>query len=258
MRLSVIIPAYNEARRLPPFLADLRRYCDGQFQSDYEVIVVDDGSTDGMHEVLEEWVGRWGQLSLIRHLENRGKGAAVRTGLGAAAGGLLLVADADGSAPIEEESKLRGAIRDGADVAVGSRLLKGDPAGARRGVVRAVTGLAFAWVVRRLFGLSVRDTQCGFKLFRRAVAHRVLPACLEIGYLIDVELLAWAHKLGYQVVEVPITWREVSGSKVRLVRDGVKMLRGLLRLRKTCSRRLETTGCPDRVIEVGAAKQLLS
>jgi hypothetical protein len=168
------------------------------------------------------------------------------------------VADADGSAPIEEESKLRAAIRDGADLAVGSRLLRGSRSRTPRGRLRAASGLAFSWVVRRLFGLTVRDTQCGFKMFRRMVVQRLLPACKETGYLIDVEFLAWAHRLGYQVAEVPITWGEVAGSKVRLVRDGVRMLRGLLRLRAACNRRLAPTDYPAGGVEMGATKQLFS
>jgi dolichyl-phosphate beta-glucosyltransferase len=232
LELSIVIPAYNESRRLPPFLADVRRYCDDLGIHHYEIIVVDDGSTDGMGATLEELTGQWRQLVVLRHRDNQGKGAAVRTGLRACRGELLLVADADGSTPIAEESKLRAAIGEGADVAIGSRLLQGSRSGVQRHWLRAVSGLAFAWVVRSLFGMPLRDTQCGFKMFRRDVAEHLLRHCQEAGYLIDVELLAWANRLGYQLVEAPVTWREVSGSKVRPLRDGLRMLHGLLRLRR--------------------------
>lgn len=230
--LSIVIPAYNESRRLPPFLADVRRYCDGLSALDYEIIIVDDGSTDGMDEVLEKLSNRWRRLEVIRHRNNQGKGAAIRTGLRASRGELVLVTDADGSTPIAEESKLRAAIEAGADIAIGSRLLLGDHACVQRHRLRAASGLAFAWLVRRVFGLPVRDTQCGFKMFRRELVEQLLGVCQETGYLIDVEFLAWAQRLGYQLVETPVTWREISGSKVRPVRDGLRMLQGLLRLRR--------------------------
>jgi dolichyl-phosphate beta-glucosyltransferase len=242
--LSIIIPAYNELQRLPPFLVDVRGYCDSVMSSGYEVIVVDDGSTDGMIEVLEALTGEWGQLSVIRHLDNRGKGAAVKTGLRAGRGDLLLMTDADGSTPISEEGKLRAAILGGADLAIGSRMIEGGRAGVQRRRLRAATGRAFAWLVRMLFGMAVRDTQCGFKMFRRDVAMHLLSVCEEAGYLLDVEVLAWAHRLGYQIAEVPVRWREVPGSKVRPVRDGLRMIDGLLRLRASCKRRMQATLAP--------------
>ena len=230
--LSIVIPAYNESRRLPPFLADVRRYCDGLGSLDYEIIIVDDGSTDGMREVLTGIARQWRRLGVIGHRDNQGKGAAIRSGLRASRGELVLVADADGSTPIEEEGKLRAALRAGADVAIGSRLLPGHRSCVQRYWLRAASGLAFAWLVRGLFGLPVRDTQCGFKMFRRDVVEHLLGVCQETGYLIDVELLAWAQRLGYQLVETAVTWREVPGSKVHPVRDGLRMLQGMLRLRR--------------------------
>ncbi len=229
-RLSIVIPAYNESRRLPPFLTEVRHYCDGLGAFDYEIIVVDDGSTDGMRDVLKGIANKWGRLCVIGHRVNQGKGAAIRAGLRASRGELILVADADGSTPIKEEGKLRAALRAGADVAIGSRLLPGHQSCVHRHWLRAVSGLIFAWLVRGLFGMPVRDTQCGFKMFRREVAERLLDVCQESGYLIDVELLAWARRLGYQLVEKPVTWREVVGSKVRPIRDGFRMVHGLLRL----------------------------
>ena len=235
--LSIIIPAYNEAHRLPPFLDSVRIYCDALSPSAYQVLVVDDGSTDDTPQVVEDRVAHWGQLSLVRHPHNQGKGAAVRTGLTAGAGDLLLVSDADGSFPIQEEAKLRSAIWGGADLAVGSRLLKGSRPCSPRHRLRAATTRLFACAARWAFGLSVRDTQCGFKMFRRCAALQLVGVCRERGYLIDVELLAWACRLGHQVAEVPVAWRDVPGSKVRPVRDGLRMLGGLVRLRRNWDRR---------------------
>jgi dolichyl-phosphate beta-glucosyltransferase len=122
---SLIIPAYNEAQRLPSHLSSVRSYLRAEFSDNYEVIVVDDGSADGTENVLREMAPNWQELVVLRHSENRGKGAAVRTGMLAARGGLLLFADADGAAPIQEERRLRAAIEAGADMAVGSRLVDG-------------------------------------------------------------------------------------------------------------------------------------
>ncbi len=240
--LSIIIPAYNESRRLPPFLDSVRAYCDALFPADYQIIVVDDGSTDDTPQVVEDLAARWEQLALVCHPHNQGKGAAVRTGLRAGAGDLLLVSDADGAFPIQEERKLRTAILGGADLAVGSRLLQGSRLCSPRHWLRAASTLVFACAARGAFGMSVRDTQCGFKMFRRSAAQQLLGACRESGYLIDVELLAWAYRLGHQVAEVPVTWRDVPGSRVRPVRDGLRMLGGLVRLRSNWDRRLGSNG----------------
>jgi dolichyl-phosphate beta-glucosyltransferase len=117
-------------------------------------------------------------------------------------------------------------------VAVGSRFLPEPAAAVRRFWHRHLSGRCFAGLVRWGFGLPLRDTQCGFKMFRREVVLRLLPLCRESGYLFDLEILAWAHRLGYRIAEVPVSWRDVPGSKVRLLRDGWAMLRGLVRLRR--------------------------
>ncbi len=234
--LSVILPAYNESSRLPPYLTAIRCCLDGTFPNAYEVIVVDDGSKDGLATRVDRIRADWPQLTLLRHERNRGKGAAVRTGMEVAQGDLLLFADADGATPIAEEARLRDAIRQGASVAVGSRLLRSKDKVVGRHLYRDVPGRIFACLAHTLFGLSVWDTQCGFKIFRREVLPSLLGLCCESGYLFDLEILAWAHRLGYRIAEVPVSWRDVPGSKVRLLRDGWSMLRGLLRLRRALGR----------------------
>lgn len=230
VELSVIIPAYNEAARLPAYLGAVRRHLAHTYGAGYEVIVVDDGSRDGLPRAAGAWAEGWPQFTLLRHGRNRGKGAAVRTGMLVARGRLLLFADADGATPIEEERELAGAIARGADVAVGSRLAGGP--GADRRWRRGLCGRLFAWAARAALGLPVRDTQCGFKLFRRRPGQRLFRLCREEGYLFDVEVLARAQQLGYRLAEVPVRWAEVAGSKVRLLRDGAGMLLGLGRVRR--------------------------
>lgn len=231
-RLSVVVPAYNESQRLPPYLDRIRSYLTNSYGGHYELIVVDDGSQDSTPHLMQELSQSWPQLKLVRHTRNRGKGAAVRTGMLAACGDMLLLADADGATPIDQEKKLRRALEAGADIAVGSRLVPGAEVERRRFFHRRWLGRTFALLARVLLHLQVCDTQCGFKMFRRNVAQHLFQLCREPGYLFDLEILVRAQELGYQLAELPVRWADIPGSKVRLVRDGWKMFRGLLKMRR--------------------------
>jgi dolichyl-phosphate beta-glucosyltransferase len=230
IELALIIPAYNEAARLPPYLATIRPYLEGRYAGQYEVVVVDDGSPRDLQAELGQCTADWGQVRWIRHSQNRGKGAAVRSGMLAARGKLLLFADADGATPIAEEARLAAAIQAGADLAIGSRLLPGAGAKRQRALLRGLAGASFAAVARWLLGLSVRDTQCGFKMFRGDVGRRLFSLGNESRYLFDLELLALARQLGYRTVEVPVNWREVPGGHMRLLGELPAALAGLWRL----------------------------
>jgi len=230
--LSVIIPAYNEARRLPPHLALLRQHLDNRYAGCYEVIVIDDGSRDGLAEVLDPLAADWSELVVMRHPTNRGKGAAVRTGILAAGGDRLLFADADGATPIDQEVKLSDAISSGAEVAVGSRLVDARGATRRRSWGRGLVGRLFAGFATWWLGISVRDTQCGFKMFRRDAGRRLFSLGRESGYLFDLELLVLAQRLGYRIVEVPVSWADVPGGHLSLARELGRTMIGLWRLRR--------------------------
>jgi len=231
LELSVVIPAYNEAERLPPYLASVREYLDARYPERYEVLVVDDGSGDGLAEILTAASAQWPRLRVLTHARNQGKGAAVRTGVLAAEGQRILFADADGATPIEEEKRLAEAIQGGADVAIGSRLVA---AGVERSRswARGLAGRMFAAVARRLLGLDVLDTQCGFKMFRAEPARRLFSAAREPRYLFDLEVLALAARHQYRVAEVPIRWREIPGGHLRLSREAPRALWDLWRLRR--------------------------
>lgn len=221
----------ERARRLPTYLHAIRGYFAEAGSTDYEIVVVDDGSRDGLGEVLVLLGDGWPQLRVVTHPRNLGKGAAIRNGMLAARGTMILFADADGATPIQEVTRLSAAIKGGADVAVGSRLLADPDVMRRRARGRALCGCLFAWLVRRMTGLSVSDAQCGFKLFQRDAGQRLVSLCRQPGFLLDIELLLWAQQLGYCVADLPITWFEVPGSRLCLFQDATAMIIGMLTIR---------------------------
>lgn len=236
MNLSLVIPAFNEAARLPRYLVSVRQYLVARYPESHETIVVDDGSSDDLEPILQRFAADWPQLRWIRHAQNQGKGAAVRTGVAASRGRLVLFADADGATPIDEEARLAAAIHAGADVAIGSRLAAASDARRSRTWLRGLAGRCFAALARQMLRLAIRDTQCGFKMFRGEAGRRLFAEVQEQGYLFDLELLALASRLGYQIAEVPVAWTEIPGSHLSLSRDFVRILVNLWRLRARLAR----------------------
>jgi len=235
-RWSVVIPAYNEAQRLPAYLREFVAYFDGRGEP-YEVIVVDDGSADETAARVLEARAIHPAVTLQGLAENRGKGFAVRAGMRAARGSVRLMADADGATPIAEVKRLETAIEAGADVAVGSRALP-DPSVRREVQIhRKVSGEIFNFFARRMGVGDVTDTQCGFKLFRGAVAETLFRELETEGFGFDVELLMLARRRGCRVVEVAINWADQPGSKVDVLRDGPRMLAQIIRARLRLARR---------------------
>lgn len=237
--LSVIIPAYNEAERIPPYLSEVSAYLRKRGQP-FEILVVDDGSTDQTVLVVERFSRTEPATRLIRLAQNRGKGCAVRTGIMQARGALMLVADADGAAPMRELERLENGLEHGADMAIGSRFLASRD---RQYRVRArwhrtVLGNLFNAVVQRLGIPGITDTQCGFKLFRAAAARDLFSVSRINGYGFDLEILFLAQRRGYRIAEVPINWSDQPGTKVRVLRDGFSMLRELLAVRRNFARGL--------------------
>ena len=220
---SVVIPAYNEAMRLPAYLKEVVAYFDGRDQS-YEVVVVDDGSRDATADCVRELARLHPSVRLHALPENRGKGCAVRTGMTVASGALRLMADADGATPIVEVKRLEAAMQAGADLAVGSRALPDPSVVVRARTHRKLSGQVWSRLVRALGVSGVVDTQCGFKLFRGPVADDLFRPLRTEGFGFDVELLLLARRRGYRIVEVPINWTDQPGSKVGVLKDGPRML----------------------------------
>lgn len=231
--LSVVLPAYNEQDRLVPYLTSITRYL-SQRADPYEIVVVDDGSRDETAQRVARFARDASAVRLIRLPANRGKGAAVRAGMLAARGTLRLMADADGATPIQEVERLEQALVEGADLAIGSRFLGShDP---RYRVQarwhRTVLGNVFNQIAQRLGLDGITDTQCGFKLFQKRVAQDLCSVARIDGYGLDLELLYIARRRNYRIAEVPINWTDQPGSKVRVMRDGLRMFRELLAVRR--------------------------
>lgn len=235
-QLSIVIPAFNEAARIGPNLDQIQRYLAVEYPHDAEVLVVDDGSTDGTADLVSNRSAFYPALRLIRLERNQGKGAAVRVGILAARGRRILFADADGATPIEEERRLSDAIASGAAVAAGSRYLDGDGIVRDRNLRRAMASAVFRSAAQLMVGVGIRDTQCGFKMFEADVAKHLFSHVRENGYLFDIEVLALARRSALQIREVAVNWSEKAGSKVRLVRDSLRMFAGLWRLRRRLAR----------------------
>ncbi|NIQ01285.1 MAG: glycosyltransferase, partial [Nitrospinaceae bacterium] len=215
--LSIIIPAFNEESRLRETLPGLKRFLDRQDYA-WEVILVDDGSEDDTSGVLQEFFtpeqGRG-----VRYTPNRGKGYAIRQGVAAARGEVLLFTDADFSTPITEFPRLVQFLSQGFDIAIGSRSLPESNVVEHQAWYREGMGKVFNLMVRLLLFRGIIDTQCGFKCLRREQALPLFEKLTLDGFSYDVELLYLAKKRGLKIAEVPVTWKNHPESKVVIFRD---------------------------------------
>jgi len=227
---SIVIPAYNEQDRLEPTVRSYLTYF-RQRGAAAEVIVVDDGSLDATTPLVERLADEFAELRLIRLAQNQGKGYAVRSGVVNARGRLVLFADADGATPIREIERLEAAVRAGADVAIGSRALPSDEVEVRTQLYRRVIGRAFHILVRLCGVRDIKDTQCGFKLFRGPVGHALFSRMRTAGFSFDVEVLLMAKLCGFRLAEVPVNWEHQPGSRVNLATDSARMAWDLARIR---------------------------
>lgn len=242
--LSIIIPAYNEARRLGSTLDRIRVYLDQRRFAGSELIVVDDGSSDGTGELVERYAALDSRIRLVRNPGNRGKGYSVRHGMREARGEWALFSDADLSTPIEElETLISAADTAGADVAIGSRALDRSRVKTHQSAARELSGRLFNLIMRLVTGLPFLDTQCGFKLYRRAAARSIFAAQILDGFSFDVEDLVIAKRQGIRAIEVPVEWANVEGTKVSLA-SGLASFADLARIRW-----YELTGRYDRQAE---------
>jgi dolichyl-phosphate beta-glucosyltransferase len=230
--LSMVIPAYNEARRLPPTLERLRDYLDAGADS-YEVLVVDDGSDDDTVAVAQAVARDWRQLEVLTLPLNQGKGAAVREGMLHARGALRAFSDADLSTPIEELPRLRSHLGGACHVAIASRDAPGSDIQVHQPRWREFMGRTYNRILRVLVLPGIRDTQCGFKLFTSEAAEACFGPLETFRFGFDAEVLVRAHRRGWEIAEVPVRWRHVEESRVGGIGDALRMLYDLVRLRFT-------------------------
>ena len=226
--LSVVIPAYNEEKRIGPSLDQMISFLKRQSYA-WEIIVVDDGSRDKTSQICAEKLKNF-HHQIIRHEKNTGKGAAVRNGMLKAQADFLLFSDADLSTPIEEVGKLIHKLQDGCDLAIGSRALPGSQVEVSQNIIRKTMGKTFNFIARMFAFHSIHDSQCGFKCFKRGVAADLFQRQKLDGFSFDAEIIYLAQKQGYRISEVPVIWRNSPQSRVRMVQDSLGMLQDLLKI----------------------------
>jgi dolichyl-phosphate beta-glucosyltransferase len=238
--LSVVVPAYNEEHRLPRLLRALDQDFDSILQSTTmhlsEVLVVDDGSSDGTSEIVRRFDGLPGRLKLIRLSANLGKGAAVRAGMLGASGDRALITDADMSTPLEDVVALSKTLDAGADVAAGSRALDRSLVLVHQPLLRELMGKGFNVMLRIATGIPWRDTQCGFKLFRLETTRVLFEAQRIEGFAFDAEVCVNARRAGLTLAEVPVRWSNDPDTRVKLGRSSSRMALDALRLAATARR----------------------
>jgi len=227
--ISLVIPAYNEEKRIRPSLEEVARFC-SKFGRETEVLIVDDGSRDNTAHLVRDFIAthpEGARFELLHYDKNRGKGFAVAQGLRKSRGKFVAFSDTDLSAPIDQLPLLIQGLESGADIAIASRRL---PASKVVGLPysRQLMGKFFALLSRLLVLPGFSDTQCGFKAYRREIAYKLAELQKIDGYTFDVEHLLLARRMSLRVVEIPVTWIFSEGSQINGIRDSLKMLRDLM------------------------------
>ncbi len=231
--LSVVMPAYNEETRLPPTLEHTYLFLREQ-QRDFEILVVDDGSTDRTIKVTEELADKLkadqNRIDVVSYGANRGKGFAVKSGVLRSSKDWVLMMDSDGATSITELPRLENAMKE-VDIAVGSRAIFAKDTDVITSPLRKAMGRVFNFFANCIAVPNIADTQCGFKLFKREPAQFLFSRLKSERFSFDVEILHMAQKVGMKIAEIPINWRNISGSKVNLVGDSLHMFLDLIKIR---------------------------
>jgi len=228
--LSVVVPAYNEEKRIEQPLERVVSYLRNHFDQ-WELIYSDDGSKDKTRTKLIKLQEMYPELKVVGTEKNRGKGSAVRNGMLAASGDIVLFSDTDFSTPIEEIEKLLSSLQKGYDIAIGSRGLSESNIEVHQAWAREMMGKMFNALLRSLLPIDFMDTQCGFKMFNRKATDVILPRMHLDGFAFDVEMLIIAQANKLRIAEVPVVWKNVLDSRVHPIRNSLEMIRDVLKVR---------------------------
>ena len=237
--LSIVVPAYNEARRLPQTLDKMADFL-GQIGKPYEVLIIVERSVDGTLDIARRFAARQAHFFAVDNLVQRGKGHAVRTGMLRAGGDYIFYMDADLSVPLPAIADFLARFESGppADVLLGNRQHAGSRITRPQSVLRRTMGQSFNRILAAAGLATHHDTQCGFKAFRRAAAHAIFARQTLDGFAFDVEVLLLAQRLGHPLADLPVEWINSPASKVRILRDSLAMLRDTLRVRRLVAKNL--------------------
>jgi len=233
--ISVVVPVFNEEPVLRESLEQIARFLRDRFSDDWDLVAVDDGSTDRTLTILRELQGTL-PLEVLENTINLGKGATVRRGMLAAEGEVVLFTDADLSTPLDELDRFMPALEQNADVVIGTRKHLDAEIKTPQGQLRTSMGLGYTKLVNRVLGIDFSDYTCGFKAFRRDAAQAIFSRSVVDGWSFDAEILFLAQRLGLDVREIPVTWEDRPNSKVRIVRDTARSLGELFRVRLRAAR----------------------
>lgn len=226
--LSVVIPAFNEEKKLEPTLQKITEYMEKNFQN-FEILLIDDGSKDATKEIAQKFKDK--KVRIIQNPKNMGKGFSVKLGMINAQYDPILFTDADLATPIEELPKFLDALKEGYDLAIASRVIEGANIEVAQAKYRQILGKAFPILVKNIVLPDFQDTQCGFKIFKKEAARKIFPRQTIQGWAFDVEILYIAKKLGYKIKELPVAWIDKGDSKLSPMKDSIKMLNEVLKIK---------------------------
>lgn len=230
MTITIVIPAYNEERSIEVILKSIMDYMAQKKDVAYDIIVVDDGSSDNTVKLIEDMRNKYAQISLIQLGSNFGKGKAVREGMLKGEGAYLLFMDADSSTSIKELEKFFPLINKNKDVIIGTRKVCGAQILKHQSFYREFFGKGFTWLSNFITKANVSDFTCGFKCFSQKSARQIFSRSVIDDWAFDAEILYLAKKMNFEIIEVPIVWKNDKSSKVRLFRDILNSLKGLFRI----------------------------
>ncbi|MDO9541266.1 MAG: glycosyltransferase family 2 protein [Kiritimatiellia bacterium] len=230
MQLTIIVPAHNEEKRLAKMLDEYLPFFSQIYHTDFEMLVVINGSSDQTVNIAEQYALKFAQMRSIVEPKQIGKGGAIMLGFAQASGDLIGFVDADGSTPAALFQDL--VLRIGqADAIIASRWLKSSKVSPRQSWSRRMASRFFNGIVRLFFGLNFSDTQCGAKLIKQNAVREILPNLGITRWAFDVDLLFQLHRAGFQIIEIPSTWHDVAGSRLKFTRASLEMFVALVRLR---------------------------